>query len=95
MPLPCNLAIFTTAKSRGGLDDPKRPPLFGYNLSYSPDHRWYYASLMQPEELFAFKLYDSDSSRPQWTGHTAINDPEAAADAPARQSMEIRTLSFI
>jgi len=80
---------------RGGLDDPNRPPLYGYNLSYNPGHRWYYASLMQPEELFAFKLYDSDAARPQWTGHTAINDPETAADAPPRQSIEIRTISFI
>jgi hypothetical protein len=80
---------------RGGLDDPQRPPLYGYNLSYNPGHRWYYTSRMQPEELYAFKLYDSDPSRPQWTGHTAFNDPEAAADAPPRQSMEIRTISFI
>jgi hypothetical protein len=50
---------------------------------------------MRPEEIFAFKLYDSDSSLPQWTGHTAINDPETSADAPPRQSMEIRTISFI
>jgi hypothetical protein len=80
---------------RGGLDDPNRAPLYGYNLSYSPDHRWYYASRMQPEEIFAFKLYDSDSARPQWTGHTAINDPETSVGAPPRQSMEIRTISFI
>jgi hypothetical protein len=80
---------------RGGLDNPNRAPLYGYNLSYSPEHRWYYASRMQPEELFAFKLYDSDAARPQWTGHTAINDPETPADAPPRQSIEIRTISFI
>jgi hypothetical protein len=80
---------------RGGLDDPNRAPLFGYNLSYNPDHRWYYVSRMQPYELFAFKLYDSDSARPQWTGHTAINDPETPNDSPPRQSMEIRTISFI
>ncbi len=80
---------------RGGLDDPNRPPLYGYNLSYSPNHRWYYTSRMRPDELFAFKLYDSDSARPQWSGHTAINDPETPDDAPPRQSMEIRTISFI
>jgi hypothetical protein len=80
---------------RGGLDDPNRAPLYGYNLSYNPKHRWYYTSRMQPDELFAFKLYDSDSARPQWTGHTAINDPESAPDSPPRQSMEIRTISFI
>jgi hypothetical protein len=80
---------------RGGLGDPNRPPLYGYNLSYSPGHRWYYTSRMRPEELFAFKLYDSDPARPQWTGHTAINDPETPDDAPPRQSIEIRTISFI
>jgi hypothetical protein len=80
---------------RGGLDDPNRPPLYGYNLSYNPNHRWYYTSQMQPDELYAFKLYDSDSARPQWTGHTAINDPETPDDAPPRESIEIRTISFI
>jgi hypothetical protein len=80
---------------RGGLDDADRPPLYGYNLSYNPDHRWYYTSRMEPDEIYAFKLYDSDATHPQWTGHTAINDPEASADAPPRQSIEIRTISFI
>jgi len=80
---------------RGGLDDPNRPPLFGFNLSYNPKHRWYYVPQMRPDEVFAFKLYDSDPKRPQWTGHTAFNDPESPADAPPRQSMEIRTVSFI
>jgi hypothetical protein len=80
---------------RGGLMDSNRPPLFGYNLSYNPRHRWYYAPRMQPGEMFAFKLYDSDAARPQWTGHTAINDPDSPPDAPPRQSMEIRTISFV
>jgi hypothetical protein len=80
---------------RGGLDDPNRPPLYGYNLSYNPDHRWYYTSQMQPGELYAFKLYDSDASHPRWTGHTAIDVPQTAADAPPRESIEIRTVSFI
>jgi hypothetical protein len=80
---------------RGGLEDPNRPPLFGYNLSYNPDHKWYYMFHMEPDEVFAFKLYDSDSSRPQWTGHTAIVDPDSSEGDPARESMEIRTISFI
>lgn len=80
---------------RGGLMDANRPPLFGFNLSYNPAHRWYYVPRMQPRELYAFKLYDSDGSVPQWTGHTAIVDPETSPDAPPRQSMEIRTISFI
>jgi hypothetical protein len=80
---------------RGGLDDPDRTPLWGYNLNYSPDHRWYYTFEMQPEEIYAFKLYDSDSTRPQWTGHTAIELPDTPKDAPPRHSIEIRTISFI
>jgi hypothetical protein len=45
--------------------------------------------------VYAFKLYDSDGSRPQWTGHTAIRDPDTPPGAPPRRSMEIRTISFI
>ncbi|MES2603455.1 MAG: CmcJ/NvfI family oxidoreductase [Pseudomonadota bacterium] len=80
---------------RGGLDDPNRAPLYGFNLSYNPQHRWYYVKQMRPDEVFAFKLYDSDSTRPQFTGHTAFADPETPDNAPPRQSMEIRTISFI
>jgi hypothetical protein len=79
---------------RGGLMDPDRPPLFGYNLSYSPRHRWYYAPLMQPDEVLVFKLFDSDRGRVQWTGHTAFDDPSTAPEAPARESIEVRTISF-
>jgi hypothetical protein len=80
---------------RGGLNDPNRPSLFGFNLAYSPRHRWYYAPRMQPEEVLVFKLFDSDRDRVQWTGHTAFDDPSAAPDAPARESIEIRTISFL
>ena len=80
---------------RGGLMDANRPPLYGFNLSYNPAHRWYYVPRMKADELYAFKLYDSDAERPQWTGHTAIVDPETPDGAPPRQSIEIRTISFI
>jgi hypothetical protein len=80
---------------RGGLNDPDRPSMFGFNLSYNPGHRWYYVPRMEPDEILAFKLFDSDRSRVQWTGHTAFDDPTAPADAPARESIEIRTISFM
>ena len=83
------------AEVRGGLNDPNRPPLYGWNLSHNPDHRWYYTFEMQPEEIYAFKLYDSDDSRPQWTGHTAIDLPWTDENTTPRQSVEIRTISFI
>jgi hypothetical protein len=50
---------------------------------------------MQPDEIFAFKLYDSDESVPQYSGHTAIDLPWTDDNTPPRQSMEIRTISFI
>jgi len=83
------------AEVRGGLDDPNRPPLYGWNLSYNPNHRWYYASEMQPEEIFAFKLYDSREDVPRFTGHTAIELPGTDENTPPRNSMEIRTISFV
>jgi hypothetical protein len=80
---------------RGGLDDSRRGSLYGFNLSYNPAHRWYFVHQMRPDEMFAFKLYDSDASRPQFTGHTAFTDPDTPANAPPRQSMEVRTVAFI
>ncbi len=79
---------------RGGLNDPSRPSMYGFNLSHNPRHRWYYAPRMQPDEVLAFKLFDSDKARVQWTGHTAFDDPTSAPNAPARESIEIRTISF-
>ena len=83
------------AEVRGGLNDPERPPLYGWNLSYNPKHHWYFASEMKPEEIFAFKLYDSKEEAPQYTGHTAINLPGTDENTPPRHSMEIRTISFV
>jgi hypothetical protein len=70
------------------------PTMSGYNLHYSPRHRWYYTPRMQPDEILAFKLCDSDRGRVQWTGHTAFDDPTSPPDARPRQSIEIRTISF-
>ncbi len=80
---------------RGGLMDPNRASLFGFNLSYNPKHRWYYAPRMQPDEVLVFRLFDSEKGRVQWTGHTAFDDPTSPPDAPARESIEIRTISFM
>ena len=32
----------------GGLNDPNRATLYGYTLSYGPQHRWYYVPRMEP-----------------------------------------------
>ena len=68
--------------------------LEGFNVAYSPAHRWYYYPRMQPAELLVFKLCDSDGVRPQLTAHTAFDDPSSLPNAPPRQSLEIRTISF-
>jgi hypothetical protein len=80
---------------RGGLNDPDRPPLYGFNLAYSPSQRWYYAPLMRPEEIFAFKIHDSDPARIGGVPHTAFVDPSSPPDAAPRESIEIRTISFM
>lgn len=79
---------------RGGLLDPDRPPLYGFNLAYNPAQRWWYAPHMRPEEIWAFKIHDSDSSRVGGVPHSAFTDPTSAPDAPPRQSIEVRTISF-
>lgn len=80
---------------RGGLGDANRRSLFGFNLAYHPGHRWYYAPRMQPEEALAFKLYDSDASKVQWTAHSAFADPNTRPDAPPRLSVELRTIAYL
>jgi hypothetical protein len=88
-------ADLNPSEVRGGLMNPDSPPMRGFNLSYNPRHRWGYVPHMRPEEILAFRLFDSDTGRAQWTGHTAIDDPTSAPDAAPRQSLEIRTISFV
>ncbi len=80
---------------RGGLGDPNRASLWGFNLAYDPAQRWYYAPRMAPDEIFAFKLFDSDRSRVQFTAHSAFADPTSPPDARPRESIEVRTISFL
>jgi len=68
--------------------------LEGFNVGYSPAHRWYYYPRMAPDELLVFRLCDSDRARPQLTAHSAFDDPSSRPDAPPRLSLEVRTISF-
>ncbi len=79
----------------GGLGDARRRSLFGFNLAYNPGHRWTWLPRMQPDEAFAFRLFDSDPDAVQFTAHTAIVDPTAPPDAAPRESLEIRTIAFL
>ncbi len=74
----------------GGLDF----SLWGFNLAYSPDHRWCWVPQMQPWEASVFKLFDSDAGAVQFTAHSAFIDPTAPPDAAPRQSIEMRTIAY-
>jgi hypothetical protein len=66
-----------------------------YAVKYNPRHRWFYLSRMQSDEAFLIKCYDSKTDgRARFAPHTAFTDPTAPADAPTRESIEIRSLVF-
>jgi hypothetical protein len=64
-------------------------------VTYSPDHRWFYFPEMTPDEAILLKCYDSATDgRTRFGPHTAFVDPTTPADAPPRESIELRTLVF-
>ncbi len=66
-----------------------------YRLKYSPNHRWIYFPEMHRDEAIIFKVYDSEKDgRARFTAHTSFEDPATPADAPARQSIEMRAFAF-
>jgi hypothetical protein len=77
----------------GDAPPPPGPVAGGLNLAYNPKHHWYYYPDMEPDEVLAFRLYDTANADWHMTAHTAVVDPTAAADAPKRMSYELRTLA--
>jgi hypothetical protein len=66
-----------------------------YHCTFNPEHRWYYFPRMQRNEAMIFKCFDSmKDGRARWTAHCAFDDPASRADAPPRESIEMRTLAF-
>ena len=66
-----------------------------YSVKYNPTHRWYYVPQMQTDEALLLKCSDTSTGVPaRFTPHSAFTDPTAAADAPPRESIEVRTLVF-
>ncbi len=62
---------------------------------HSAKHRWYYFPRMQRNEAVLIKCYDSKTDgRARFSLHTAFDDPTTPANAPPRESIEIRTLAF-
>ncbi|MEM9256874.1 MAG: CmcJ/NvfI family oxidoreductase [Pseudomonadota bacterium] len=63
--------------------------------AYSPDHRWYYFSAMQPAEVLLIKTFDSGADGVvERSIHCAFDHPAAPDGAPPRESVESRLLVF-
>jgi hypothetical protein len=66
-----------------------------YSVKYNPAHRWFYVPEMRADEALLLKCYDSAADgRTRFGPHTAFVDPTTPADAPPRESIELRTLVF-
>ena len=62
---------------------------------YRPAHRWSYFPGMRPDEALLIKTYDSAADgRARFTPHSSFDDPGAAPDAEARESLETRCFAF-
>jgi hypothetical protein len=66
-----------------------------YSVKYNPNHRWFYFPEMTTDEALLLKCYDSATDgRTRFGPHTAFIDQTTPADAPPRESIELRTLVF-
>ncbi len=65
-----------------------------FNVHYSPRHQWFYFPKMRTDETILIKCFDSDRSVARFSAHVAFEDPTTPADAPLRESLEIRTAVF-
>jgi hypothetical protein len=66
-----------------------------YQFEFNPAHRWYFYPEMRRDEAMVFKVFDSTKDgRCRWTMHSSFDDPRTPADAPPRESIEIRAFAF-
>jgi hypothetical protein len=66
-----------------------------YAVKYNPAHQWFYVPGMTVDEVLLLKCYDSSThGRARFAPHSAFADPTTPADAPPRESIELRTLVF-
>ena len=65
-------------------------------MAHAASQRWYYAPHMTADEVLLIKSWDSlDDGHARFTPHGAFQLPEAREDAPARESIEVRTLVIV
>jgi len=63
-----------------------------YQIAHADGQRWYWAPLMVRDEVILIKGWDSlEDGRARFAPHGAFQLPHQDADAPARESIEVRT----
>jgi hypothetical protein len=73
-----------------------------FGVAANDSHKFYYMKDMKPDEVMLLKCFDSYGEGMKMgkeglavrTPHTAFVDPNTPADAPGRQSIEVRCLVF-
>lgn len=66
-----------------------------YVMRYSDQQKWYYFPKMTPDQVILLQTFESATDgRARFVGHTAFIDPTSPANAPMRESIEIRTIVF-
>jgi hypothetical protein len=66
-----------------------------YSVAFNANHRWFYFSAMREDEALLLKNYDSATTvHARVSPHSAFEDPTVPADAPPRESIELRAFVF-
>lgn len=66
-----------------------------YSVTYNSQHQWFYFPQMHRDEALFIKCFDSaEKGIARFAAHTAFEDPTSPADAPPRESIELRTFVF-
>jgi hypothetical protein len=60
---------------------------------HNPNHRWWYFSNMNRDEVVLLKFHDSEETKACRVPHTAFHDP-SYPDANPRESIEVRTIAY-
>ena len=67
-----------------------------YQLAHGEGHQWYYAPLMNRDEVILIKGWDTlEDGRSRYTPHGAFQLPNQDESAPPRESIETRTFVAI
>jgi hypothetical protein len=66
-----------------------------YAVTFNPGQRWYYFPKMEADEAVLIRCFDSArQGAARFSAHGAFDDPQTPANAPPRESIEVRTLVF-